>query len=154
MSDVDIVRGFATFVGALRAGGFGSPPEGSWSAEQVAAHVLRNNEHWARTADEVAAGSDAMYDNEVAVDPAELAAFAASVGDLPALADEVERSAAELQAAYDRLSPDQRDVLVHTRIHHEGVTIVDEPRPLGRMLVGNSTFHQQMHDEQLLALRG
>ena len=154
MPDVDIVGAFATFVTALRSGGFAAPPDGAWSAEQVAAHVVRNNEHWTRTAREVAAGSSSAYDNEVAVDQGELSAYAASVGGLDALADEVERSAVELQSAYDALTDEQRETPVHTTIHHEGQTIVDEPRPLGRMLVGNATFHQQMHDEQLLGLRG
>lgn len=49
MSEVDIVGGFATFVAALRAGGYRAP--------------------------DVRSGGTSAYDNEVAVEPAELLAL-------------------------------------------------------------------------------
>ena len=154
MSDADLTSPYAPFVTALREGGFVAPTDGTWTAEQVAAHVVRNNDFWTASARGVKEGGAPPYDNEVAVEAAELSAYVATVGGLDELAALVERSAADLQAAYDDLTPEQRATLVHTTIRHEGAAIVDEPREIGRMLVGNATFHQQMHLDQLLALKG
>lgn len=145
---------YATFAAALRAGGFSAPADpGSWPAELVAAHVIKNNEYWTETARRVAAGERPTYDNEPAVDAAELAAYVQETGGLDHLAREVERSAADLAAAYEALTPEEGAQPVLVRIHHDGELIVDEPRPIAAMLRGNATFHQQMHLEQLLALR-
>ena len=146
---------YDTFAAALRAGGFVAPAEpDSWSAELIAAHVIKNNDFWSDTARRVADGETPTYDNEPAVDAAELTAVVAEIGDLAELAAEVERSAADLASAHAALTDEQAERSVLVRIHHDGDLIVDEPRPIASMLVGNATFHQQMHLDQLLALRG
>ena len=146
---------YETFAAALRAGGFTAPADpDSWSAEQVAAHVIMNNDSWTATAREVVAGGTPTYDNEPAVDQAELSQAVMRIGtSLDQLADEVERSARDLAAAHDALSAEQAERPVMVTIHHDGDVIVHEPRPIAQMLVGNATYHQQMHLDQLLALR-
>lgn len=146
---------YETFAAALRAGGFVAPADpDSWSAELVAAHVILNNDFWTRTARLVAAGEQPTYDNEPAVDAAELSRAVVEIGALEELAAEVERSAADLAAAYAALSDQDAERTVLVRIHHDGDLVVDEPRPIAAMLLGNATAHQQMHLDQLLALRG
>lgn len=148
------LAGYQTFAAALRAGGFTAPADpDSWSAELIAAHVIMNNEFWTDAARRVADGEQPVYDNEPAVDAAELAQAVVRLGTLEELAGDVERSARELAASYAALSDDEAERPISVRIHHDGDVIVDEPRPIGSMLEGNAGFHQQMHLDQLLALR-
>jgi uncharacterized protein YciI len=146
---------YAPFVASLLAGGFTDPAEGEWTAEQVAAHVARNNDLIAETAEQVAAGADVStevsYDNVSTVDASELAAYADAVGGLTGLASEVERSAARLAAA--RLALGERaDVPVQVVIRHNGQIVQDGPMPIGSFVEGNASFHLDMHLEQLKAL--
>lgn len=146
--------GYDTFAAAVRAGGFGPPrEEGSWPAEFVAAHVTLNNDFFTGTAREVIAGETPTYDNEAAVESADLTAYVERIGGLDALAAEVERSAADLAGVYADLTDEQAAQLVLVRIRHDGNLIVDEPRPIAEMIEGNASFHLQMHLEQLLALK-
>jgi hypothetical protein len=41
---------------------------------------------------------------------------------------------------------------IPVRIWSDDEIVVDEPRPIGRMIVGNATYHLQMHYEQMVAL--
>lgn len=151
---LDIVRAHEPFVAALVEGGFARTTDDGWTAEMVAAHVARNNECFTSAARAALTGSAPAYDNEVAVDAAELRAHVERVGDLSALAGWVRRSAEELGALYAALTEQQRSAALPVRIRHDGAVIVDEPRPLGVMIEGNATYHLQMHLGQLLALRG
>jgi hypothetical protein len=146
---------YDSFAAALRAGGFMAPADpDSWSAELVAAHVIMNNDFWTSTARDVVAGAQPTYDNEPAVDAAELTQAAARIGALEELAAEVMRSARDLASAYVALSDDEAARPVMVTIHHEGDVIVNEPRPIAAMLESNAAIHQRMHLNQLLALRG
>ena len=149
------LTGYDSFAAALRAGGFTAPADpDSWAAELVAAHVIMNNDFWTETARQVVAGEAPSYDNEPAVDAAELAQAVTRIGTLEELAAEVERSARDLADAYAALSDDEAARPVMVRIHHDADLVVDEPRPIATMIEGNASSHQQMHLEQLLALRG
>lgn len=145
--------GYGRFATELRDGGFNAPAGDSWPAEFVAAHVTLNNDSFTDTARRVMAGEQPTYDNEAAVEYDELAAYVARVGGPAELAAEVERSAAELAAAYAAMDDSQAELPVLVRIHHDGNLIVDEPRPIAAMIEGNASFHLQMHLEQMLALR-
>jgi hypothetical protein len=148
------VSGYYTFAATLRAGGFTAPADpDSWPAEFVAAHVIMNNDFWTSTARAVVAGEAPTYDNEPAVDAAELSQAVSRIGTLDELANEVLRSAEDLASGYAALSDDEADRPVMVRIHHDGDLIVDEPRPIASMLEGNASYHQRMHLDQLLALR-
>ena len=65
---------------------------------------------------------------------------------------DLKRSISEVAAAYDALG-DLRDTVIPVRIVSGGELVADGPRAIGDMLVGNATYHLQMHLEQLLALR-
>ncbi len=102
MDQRSIEAAYQPFVRSLREGGFGAPGDG-WNAELVAAHVTRNNDLVAETAERVVAGERPSYDNSSSVDEEELAVYATSVGGLPGLADATEASARRLAAAWAAL---------------------------------------------------
>jgi uncharacterized protein len=151
MASESLTPGYAPFIASLRAGGFRSPDDGGWPAELVAAHVIKNNDLIADTAELVAEGAEVSYDNAAAVDEVELAAYATSVGGLPELAAEVERSAARLEAARDALGV-KADTPVHVVIHDSGTVVRDGPISIGAFIDGNATFHLRAHHEQLKGL--
>jgi uncharacterized protein len=151
MVSESLIAMYAPFVASLRAGGFRDPDDGGWPAELVAAHVVKNNDLIAATAELVAEGAEVAYDNKAAVDEVELAAYATSVGGLLELATEVERSAARLEAARDALGA-MADTPVHVVIHDSGAVVRDGPIPIGAFIDGNATFHLRMHQDQLKGL--
>jgi uncharacterized protein YciI len=142
---------YAPFVASLRAGGFGPPPDGEWPAELVAAHVARNNDLIAEVAEQIAAGQEVSYDNATGVDDAELAGYAASVGGLPGLAREVERSATRLEKARDSLG-DLSGTAVPVIIRDHGEIVRNGPVTIGAFIEGNASFHLDLHHDQLKSL--
>jgi uncharacterized protein len=142
---------YAPFVASLLAGGFGPPPDGEWPAELVAAHIARNNDLIAEVAEQIAARQEVSYDNAAGVDDAELAAYAASVGGLPGLAREVERSATRLEQARDSLG-DLAGTPVQVIIRDHGEIVRDGPLTIGAFIDGNASFHLDLHHDQLKAL--
>src|SRR5271166_759335 len=147
MTSGSLDAAYAPFVASLLAGGFGRPAEG-WPAELIAAHVARNNDLIAETAEEVVAGRDVSYDNAATVDEVELASYADNAGGLTGLAHEVERSAARLAAAGAALG-DRAGTLVHVLIRDSGEIVQDGPIPIGAFVEGNATFHLNLHLDQL-----
>jgi uncharacterized protein len=142
---------YAPFVASLRAGGFGPPADGEWPAELVAAHIARNNDLIAAAAEQVVTGQEVSYDNEAGVDDAELARYAESVGGLPGLAREVERSAARLEQARNALG-ERAGTPVQVIIRDHGEIVRDGPMTIGAFIEGNASFHLGLHLEQLKAL--
>jgi uncharacterized protein len=151
MASESVAAAYAPFVASLLAGGFTDPADGGWPAEVVAAHVARNNDLIAATAEQVAEGAEVSYDNASTVDEVELAAYATSVGGLPGLAAEIERSAARLEAARDALGA-MAGTPVHVIIRDGGAVVQDGPIPIGAFIEGNATFHLRLHHEQIKAL--
>jgi uncharacterized protein len=146
-----VAAAYAPFVASLLAGGFRDPTDGGWPAELVAAHVARNNDLIAATAEKVAEGAEIAYDNASTVDAVNLAAYATSVGGLAGLAGEIERSAARLAAARDGLGA-LADTPVHVIIRDGGTVVQDGPIPIGAFIDGNASFHLRLHHEQIKAL--
>ena len=99
MTSESLAAAYAPFTASLLAGGFGPPADGGWSAELVAAHIVRTNDLIAAVAEQVAAGADVALDNASSVDETELARLAGEAGGLTGLAAEIERSAARLERA-------------------------------------------------------
>jgi uncharacterized protein YciI len=151
MSSPSLQAAYAPFVASLLAGGFGAPAAGEWTAELVAAHVARNNDLIAETAEKVAAGQQVGYDNAVSVEEAGLAEFAASAGGLAGLAREVARSAARLEHAMNALG-ELAGTQVHVIIRDGGEVVNDGPIPIGAFIEGNVSFHLDLHYRQLSAL--
>jgi uncharacterized protein YciI len=151
MASDSVAAAYAPFVASLLAGGFGEPADGGWTAELVAAHVIKNNDLIAATAELVADGAEVSYDNASTIDEVELAAYAVSVGGLAGLAGEVERSASRLEAAGEALG-DKAGTPVHVIIRDGGDIVQDGPIPIGAFVEGNATFHLNLHHDQLKAL--
>jgi uncharacterized protein YciI len=151
MASESLTAAYAPFVASLRAGGFRDPDDDGWPAELVAAHVAKNNDLIAATAELVAEGAEVSYDNAPTVDEVALAAYATSVGGVQGLAAEIERSAARLAAARDALGA-KADTPVHVVIRDSGAIVRDGPIPIGEFIDGNATFHLRLHHEQLKAL--
>ncbi len=151
MASESIVVAYAPFVASLLAGGFNEPADGGWPAELIAAHVAQYNDLIAATAEQVAEGGEASYDNASTIDDVELAAYATAVGGLTGLAGEIERSAARLEAARDALGA-TADTPVHVIIRDGGAVVQDGPIPIGAFIDGNASFHLRLHYEQLTAL--
>jgi uncharacterized protein YciI/alkylated DNA nucleotide flippase Atl1 len=142
---------YAPFIASLLAGGFSQPADDGWRAELIAAHVARNNDLIAETAEQVTAGVEVSYDNAAAVDNGELARYADSIGGLTGLAREVERTAARQAAAAAALG-DRTDTMVHVVIRDSGQIVQDGPIPIGAFVEGNATFHLNLHLDQLKSL--
>ena len=140
------------FVEQATAGGFDRPSDGGWTAEQIVAHVARNNEELVAVTEAVMAGETASYDNREATDTAVLDAYAASYGGLRGLADRVAETVTVLRDLASRLGT-RGETPVPSRIEDNGEVPVDGPVPWGRMLEINATRHTAMHLEQLLRLR-
>jgi uncharacterized protein len=151
MTSDSLDAAYAPFVASLLAGGFAEPADDGWTAELVAAHVARNNDLIAETAEQVAAGAEVSYDNAGTIDAAELASYAASVGGLAGLAREVERSAARLAAAREALG-DRAGTSVHVLIRDGDDVVQDGPVPVGAFIEGNASFHLNLHHDQIKAL--
>lgn len=151
MASDSVAAAYAPFVASLLAGGFSDPAGDGWTAELVAAHVAKNNDLIAATAELVAEGAEVSYDNAGTIDEVELAAYAVSVGGLAGLAGEVERSAARLEAARDALG-DKAGTPVHVIIRDGGDIVQDGPIPIGAFIEGNASFYLRLHHDQLKAL--
>jgi hypothetical protein len=152
VDQIDLEAAYEPFVAELRKGGFVRPQDG-WSAELVAAHVARNNDCIAEAAEQVAAGARPSYDNAVAVDDAELGAYADEVGGIDGLARAVEASARRLAVARARLDETMATYPMPTVIRDAGAIVRDAPTPLAIFMEGNASFHLDAHLEQLRALR-
>jgi uncharacterized protein len=151
MTSDSLEAAYAPFCASLLAGGFSQPADGGWSAELVAAHVARNNDLIAATAEQVADGTEVSYDNAGTIEETELASYVAEVGGLAGLAREIERSAARLAAARNVLGA-KANTLVHVVIRDGGQIVQDGPIPIGAFIEGNASFHLDLHLRQIKAL--
>jgi uncharacterized protein YciI len=153
MASLNIEAAYAPFVAALLAGGFDAPPEGEWSAELVAAHVVRSNDLIADAAEKIAAGTGVAYDNAGSIDEDALRRLVEIAGGLVGLARELERAAVRLNRSYRALGDAKIDTELPVVIADHGVTVRDEPMTIGSLIEGNATFHLDMHYGQLRALQ-
>jgi hypothetical protein len=152
MESAAIEAAFVPFTAELRQGEFAVPADG-WRAEQVAAHIVRNNDYLAEIAEHIVAGDVPDYDNILVTDDFELSAYAKQLRGLGGLADEVTRSARRLARAREALDEDQAAIMLPAVIRSDGEVIQDGPIPIGTLIEGNATFHLRMHLEQLRSLR-
>jgi hypothetical protein len=142
---------YASFAATLRAGGFSEPASG-WNAGQIAAHICLNNDLIRETAERLGQGEEVGYDNSAAVGDDDLRDYAAKVGGLGELADAVGRSGARLARAHQNLTEADRARRIPVVIWDNGSIVADAPMPIGDLIVGNATFHLDLHHEQLRAL--
>ncbi|MEH0972177.1 hypothetical protein V6U77_13695 [Micromonospora sp. CPCC 205546] len=134
------------------AGGFGPPPAGQLSAEQIVAHLAANDELMTEATEAVIAGSPfAYYDLETIHRP-QVDALVVSCGGLAGLATLLRATSQKLCALTERLgAAAQTPVDTHLR---EGFDlVVDEPLPWGRTLDLHARVHLPKHLAQLRMLR-
>jgi hypothetical protein len=143
---------YADFIAEVLAGGFAAPPAGEWTAEQVAAHVARNQEELIQTTEAILAGDKAAYDNRVAIEVAQLDRYVLAYRGLRGLADRLAQTAVALHELAGRLD-EQGSVAVPVRIQDGDRVLVDEPTPWGEVLKLDQAVHVRRHLDQLRRLR-
>ncbi len=143
---------YGDFVEEATSGRFDRPSDGGWSAEQIVAHVARNNEELIAVTEAVLAGDEASYDNREMVDTKRLDAYAAAYGGLRGLADRVAQTVFVLRDLTNQLGT-RGETPVPSRVQDGDEVPVDGPVPWVTMLEINATRHTAMHLEQLRALR-
>lgn len=149
-------EGYGELFAEATAGGFGPPPAGEWTAEQVVAHIAVNDGLMAAVCRSLIHQAEApRFENEVSNDPAVLDRMVeAGSGDLGRLVDLGRQRAEQLVLLLGRLDPEQRAAPVHARLVDHGQVRLDEPRPWWSLAVGVQTgFHLPSHTEQLRSLR-
>jgi hypothetical protein len=150
---IDLRGAYDAFFAAALAGGFGPAPAGEWSAEQVVAHIAVNDDLLAVVLRQVLADRAATFDNARSNDVQRLDTWIAG-RDLPTLVAEARTHAAQVCDLLDRTNEDQRATLVHCRLVDGGQVALDEPRPIGALLLMvQPQMHLPGHVAQLEALR-
>jgi len=145
---------YEQFFTEAEAGGFGPPADGGWDAEQVVAHVALNDLAMTAVAHGLVFRSDPAFENETCQDRGNLAAVVDSCGDWSELVAHGRDCARRAMAALSRLDAEQLTHPVRCRFQHDGVTVLEDPRPWGT--IANDTqaeFHLPAHIDQLRNLR-
>jgi hypothetical protein len=153
MDTTELEQAYADFLAVARAGGFGPPPPGQWTAEQVIAHVACADTSIAAVALQVAAGERPGYDNRPSLDPLNLDRLVAQAGGLPGLADLAQQRGDLLVAAARSLAPADEAVQIPVFIRSGDELVVDEPWALGQLVGGIGVLHLPRHADQLRSLR-
>ncbi|MEV4465036.1 hypothetical protein AB0J51_15585 [Micromonospora echinofusca] len=151
--DSGALRGaYAEVLAEVEAGGFGVPPAGQLSAEQIVAHLAANDELMTEATEAVLAGSPfAYYDLETIHRP-QVDALVAECGGLDGLATLLRATSQKLCALTDRLGP-AAQTPVETHLREGFDLVVDEPLPWARTLDLHTRVHLPKHLAQLRMLR-
>lgn len=155
MDEVDAAalrRAYETVLAEVDGGGFGPPPDGELSAEQIVAHLAANDELMSEATEAVLVGSPfAYYDLETIHRP-QLDALVSECGGLDGLAVLLRATSQKLCVLAERLGP-AAETPVDT-VLREGFDLdVDESLPWGRALDLHTRVHLPLHLAQLRALR-
>ena len=152
MDTAGLRRAYDLLLSEVDAGGFGPPPEGEFSAEQVIAHLVANDELLTEATEAVLAGSPwAFYDLD-AVHRPQLDALVSACGGLDGLATLLRATSQKLCALTERLGP-RAGTPVETHIREGTELVIDESLPWGRALDIHGRLHLPVHTEQLRGLR-
>jgi hypothetical protein len=145
---------YDTFLYEAGSATFGPDPGDSWSAQRVVAHMAVNDELLAATTRQLLDGdSNPAYDNAPAQNPANLDAYAKSVGGMPGLIDAVRGSSEVLIQLIEILDEQVADTVVPVRIKDGDEYAIDGPTPWSRIIRAQHAFHLPSHTDQLRALR-
>jgi len=138
---------YDTFFAEAERGGFGPAADGGWSAAQVVAHMIVNDETVAAVTRSLIAGKVVAFENAAGNDTTVLDAVVARAGgDLGAL---VARG-----VLLGRLDDEQLATPVPCHLLDGGEVRFDQPMPWGQMMLGvQPTRHVPGHTAQLSALR-
>jgi uncharacterized protein YndB with AHSA1/START domain len=145
---------YAEFFTEAGLGGFGSPPDGEWTAEEVLAHVTLNDAAMLAVCQAVVHGQELGFENLLCQDRSSLARWIEACGDLEGLVERGRASSRQVVAALKRLSPDQRSTLVHCRLEDDAEVMVDDSLPWEAVAIETqATRHLPAHTAQLRDLR-
>jgi hypothetical protein len=144
---------YDTFLYEAGAATFGPDPGDGWGAQRVVAHMAVNDELLAATTRQLLDGDpNPAYDNAPAQDPANLDAFAKSVGGIPGLIDAVRGGSEALIQLIEILDEQVADTVVPVRIKDGDEYAIDGPTPWSRIIRAQHAFHLPSHTDQLRAL--
>jgi hypothetical protein len=143
---------FGDFIDEATNGRFNRPTGAGWTAEQIVAHVARNNEELIATTEAVLAGDEPSYDNSKIIDVRELDAYIVGYGGLRGLTDRVAQTVAVLRDLAGQLG-ERGLVEISVRIRDGDAVALDGPLPWAKMLEMNGNHHAQLRLDQLRALR-
>ncbi|MFG1673114.1 hypothetical protein [Micromonospora sp. NPDC049282] len=152
MDAADLRRAYGELLAEVDAGGFGPPPEGELSAEQIVAHLAANDELMIEATEAVLAGSPFAYYDVDTIHRPQLDALVSECGGLDGLATLLRATSQKLCSLAERLGP-AAETPVET-VLREGFDLdVDDSLPWGRALDLHMRVHLPLHLIQLRALR-
>ncbi|MGC1214708.1 MAG: hypothetical protein WA890_26050 [Micromonospora sp.] len=152
MESGELRRTYDEVLAEVDAGGFGEPPEGELSAEQIVAHLAANDELMSEATEAVLAGSPFAYYDLDTIHRPQLDALASECGGLDGLATLLRATSQKLCTLVDRLG-DAAETPVDTVLREGADLDVDESLPWGRAVDLHIRVHLPMHLAQLRALR-
>ncbi|HVA08478.1 MAG TPA: hypothetical protein VNG12_17220 [Acidimicrobiales bacterium] len=130
-----------------------APLPGEWNAEQILAHVAMINAATIATVSAIASGTNATYDNRIALDTWTIARVAALAGGNAGLQGRIRVQGDALCAlGGPMLSDAELDTPIATRLLSNDTLLVDQPMPLRDLISGLAQAELPGHTRQLLAL--
>jgi hypothetical protein len=129
------------------------PPASEWNADQILAHVAIVTAATIAAASAVAAGTNATYDNRVALDTWTIERLIARAGGPAGLRDRIRCQGDSLCAlGGPALSGAELDTPVPTLLLSNGTVLVDQLVPLRELITGLAEVELPTHTRQLLSL--
>ncbi|MFD0690640.1 hypothetical protein [Actinomadura fibrosa] len=129
------------------------PPPGEWNADQILAHVTLINAITLAAVSAIASGTNATYDNRLALDAWSIQRAITLAGGNAGLRERIRLQGEALCAlGGPMLSDAELDTPVPTRLLSNGTVLVDQPLPLRDLVTGLADVELPGHTEQLLAL--
>ena len=129
------------------------PPAGEWNADQILAHVAIVTAATIATASCVASGTNATYDNRMALDTWTIERLIARAGGQAGLRDRIRRQGDSLCAlGGPALSEAELGTPVPTLLVSNGTVLVDQLVPLTELMTGLAEVELPTHTQQLLSL--
>jgi hypothetical protein len=152
MDAAELRRAYGVFLTEVETGGFGAPPPGEWTADQLVAHIATNDELLVEATEAVVAGSPFAYYNHNAIHTPQLNELVAECGGLAGVTDRVRSSSRRLCDLVDQLGA-KSSTPVDTNIRDGEIIDIDEPLPWGRLIDIHARIHLPAHTNQLRSLR-
>ncbi|MET8122931.1 hypothetical protein [Micromonospora sp. NPDC005189] len=152
MDGVGLREAYRGVFAEVDAGGFGPPPDGQLSAEQILAHLVANDELMIQATEALLAGSPFAYYDLDDIHRPQLDALAAEQGGLRGLTALLHETSERLCALVDQLGL-AAETPVETHLREGFDLIVDEPLPWSRTLDLQARVHLPKHQAQLNLLR-
>lgn len=144
---------YDAFFAAALAEGFGEPPAGEWTAEQVVAHVALNDASMAAVCRRLIDRREVAFENASVQDVTNLDRWIAG-RPMSALVDDGRHASEDLLLVLARLDDEQLDTEVPCCLVDHGEVVLDGALPWRRLAHQiQAEVHLPGHGEQLAALR-